>query len=43
MRPNRYPYTKNKRKVEIDTVYFGDGSSVKVRTERIQIISEVEQ
>ena len=42
-RPNRYPYTKDKRKESVDTVYFGDGSCVKVRAEQIRITSEVKQ
>lgn len=39
-RPNRYPYTKSQWEEETTSVYFGDGTSLKLRAERNRITKE---
>lgn len=37
MRPNRYPYTKSQWEEETSTLFFGDDTLLKIRTERNRI------
>lgn len=43
MRPNRYPYTKNQWEEETTSIYFGDDTCIKIKAEKIKIISEVRE